>query len=141
MICLHHTTRRDLAASIQRDGVMRAQPTPLYAGLMDPLIGTAPRWHTPPIVWLTASASPEPTVLLSERARGVDAYQIVHLTCGVSESDDRLRAFSAWSGSNEPGIPPWAWGPNLELARLAGSDPTEWYIVLGDLPFITTPDA
>lgn len=120
---LYHYTDKTSAAEIIRDGVIRAYPTTLYLSMF----GDGESIDTPPVVWLTKSATLDGTVAVKLRCAGWSAEDVRRIAVEVSDAMD-IAEFIKQSQIKKDWF---MW--SLITARLAGSDARDWRIVTRDV--------
>ncbi len=124
---LYHYTDRISGAEIRTAGVIRAAPITLHQDMLAQDSG----FVTPPIVWLTTSPEPDPTVWTKLRAAGwpLAPGDIWRVTVPGDYAD--ALPLSAWSDS--VGIDPAWWHWTIKTAALVGSYWRDWRVVPHDL--------
>jgi hypothetical protein len=125
---LYHYTDRISAGQIQREGLIRASPLTLHRDLLARDRGM----ETPPAVWLTVSATPEPTVVCKLRAAGWtlapgDVWRI-------TVPPDYPPAVSLPEWTERIGLQPADLRWLVTTAALVGSDWRDWRIVPASIP-------
>lgn len=122
---LYHYTDRITADGIVQAGVIRAASATLHLDMW----GKDKGRETPPIVWLTASETPDPTVLAKLRVAGWPLAK-GDVRRFVFSDDYPCLTFNAWV--NRTGIPPEWFRWMKATARLAKSNVADWRVVEGD---------
>lgn len=124
----HYTDRRSLAAA-RTAGRLIAKSTPLYPDLW----GRGEPTPTGPVVWLTTSPDPDPTVTASMLAAGYPADLTPHLARVVLPAD-YPGAVDVPDYGYDADIPWECWRMLVMTARLAGADVSLWRVVPRDVP-------
>lgn len=128
---IHHYTDRLSAADIRREGVIRAYPLTLHRDLF----ARSATADTVPLVWFTAAADPEPTVVTKMRLSGWPMPPVGDLYRFALPADyPDARPFPRVPAPLVFGREPWWWHWTLTTAAMAGSRHEDWRLVTRDVP-------